>query len=39
MRFDVGKVFHWVCDPNDEGEQLLFRRAEATEADIEATLS
>jgi transposase len=37
--FDVGKAFHWVCVLDEEGERLLSRRVEATEADIEATLS
>ena len=36
--FDVGKTFHWVCLLNDEGDRLLSRRVEATEADIEAAL-
>jgi transposase len=37
--FDVGKAFHWVCVLDDEGDCLLSRRVEATEADIEAALS
>ena len=38
--FDVvGKAFHWVCLLDDEGDRLLSRRVEATEADIEAALS
>jgi Transposase len=36
--FDVGEASHWVCVLNDEGERLLSRRVEATEADIEAAL-
>ena len=37
--FDVGKTSHWVCVLDEEGEQLLSRRVEATEADIQATLT
>jgi transposase len=37
--FDVGKASHWVCVLNAEGEQILSRKVEATEADIEAALS
>jgi hypothetical protein len=37
--FDVCKAFHWVCVLDEEGERLLSRRVDATEADIEAALS
>jgi transposase len=37
--FDVGKASHWVCVLDDEGDRLLSRRVEATEANIEAALS
>jgi transposase len=37
--FDVGKASHWVCVLNAEGEQILSRKVEATEADIQAALS
>jgi transposase len=37
--FDVGKAFHWVCVLDDEGEEVLSRRVEATEEDLEAACS
>lgn len=37
--FDVGKGFHWVCVIDGEGEEVLSRKVEATEEDLEATLS
>ena len=37
--FDVGKAFHWVCVLDDEGEEMLSRRVEATEEDLEAACS
>jgi transposase len=35
--FDVGKVFHWVCVLDEEGKEVLSRRVEATEEDLEAS--
>lgn len=37
--FDVGKAFHWVCVLDEEGEEVLSRRVEATEEDLEAACS
>jgi transposase len=37
--FDVGKAFHWVCVLDDEGEEKLSRRVQATEEDLEAACS
>jgi transposase len=37
--FDVGKAFHWVCVLDEEGEEVLSRRVEATEEDLEASCS
>jgi hypothetical protein len=37
--FDVGKGFHWVCLIDAEGEEVLSRRVEATEEDLEAACS
>ena len=37
--FDVGKGFHWVCVIDGEGEEVLSRKVEATEEDLEAALS
>jgi transposase len=37
--FDVGKVFHWICALNNEGKEVLSRRVEATEEDLEASCS
>src|SRR3712207_3530050 len=37
--FDVGKAFHWVCVLDGEGEEVLSRRVEATEEDLEAACS
>ena len=34
--FDVGKAFHWVCVLDGEGEEVLSRRVEASEEDLEA---
>lgn len=34
--FDVGKMFHWLCVLDDEEKEVLSRRVEATEEDIEA---
>ena len=32
--FDVGKAFHWVRVLDEEGEEVLSRRVEATEEDL-----
>jgi len=37
--FDVGKVFHWVCVLDNEGKEVLCRRVEATEEDLEPSCS
>ena len=37
--FDVGKAFHWVCVLDGEGEEVLSRRVEASEEDLEAACS
>jgi transposase len=37
--FDVSKAFHWVCVLDEEGEEVLSRRVEATEEDLEAACS
>src|SRR3954449_8767483 len=37
--FDVGKAFHWVCVLDDEGEEVLSRKVEATEEDLEVVCS
>lgn len=37
--FDVGKGFHWVCVLDGEGEEVLSRRVEPTEEDLEAICS
>jgi transposase len=37
--FDVGKAFHWLCVLDEEGEEVLSRRVEATEGDLEAACS
>ena len=37
--FDVGKAFHWLCVLDEEGEEVLSRRIEATEEDLEASCS
>ena len=37
--FDVGKAFHWLCVLDEEGEEVLSRRVEATEEDLEAVCS
>ena len=37
--FDVGKAFHWVCVLDGEGEEVLSRRVEATEEDLETACS
>lgn len=34
--FDVGKAFHWVCVLDEEGEEVLSRKVEATEEELEA---
>ena len=39
MGFDVGKAFHWLCVLDDEGEEVLSRKVEATEEDLEAACS
>ena len=36
--FDVGKATHWVSVLNDEGEEVLSRRVQAAEREIEAVL-
>jgi hypothetical protein len=35
--FDVGKAFHWVCVLDNEGKEVLSRRVEATEEDLQAS--
>jgi transposase len=37
--FDVGKSFHWVCVLDKEGKEVLSRKVEATEEDLEASCS
>lgn len=37
--FDVAKAFHWVCVLDEEGEEVLSRRVEASEEDLEAACS
>lgn len=37
--FDVGKSFHWVCVLDEEGKEVLSRKVEATEEDLEASCS
>jgi transposase len=37
--FDVGKAFHWLCVLDEEGVEVLSRRVEATEEDLEASCS
>ena len=37
--FDVGKAFRWLCVLDEEGEEVLSRRVEATEEDLEASCS
>jgi transposase len=37
--FDVGKAFHWLCVLDEVGEEVLSRRVEATEEDLEASCS
>jgi hypothetical protein len=37
--FDVGNAFHWVCVLDEGGEQVLSRRVEATEEDLQAACS
>ena len=37
--FDVGKAFHWLCVLDEEGEEVLSRKVEATEEDLEASCS
>jgi transposase len=37
--FDVGKAFHWVIALDGEGEEVLSRRVEASEEDLEAACS
>ena len=37
--FDVGEAFHWLCVLDDEGEEVLSRRVEATEENLEASCS
>ncbi len=36
---DVGKTFHWVCVLDGEGEEMLSRKVQATEEDLEAICS
>jgi transposase len=36
--FDVGNAFHWICVLDQEGEEVLSRRVEATEEDLEEDL-
>lgn len=35
----MGKAFHWVCVLDGEGEEVLSRRVEASEEDLEAACS
>jgi hypothetical protein len=37
--FDVGKVSHWVCVLDGEGEEVLSRRVKTTEHDMEVCWS
>ncbi len=37
--FDVGKSSHWICVLDGEGEEVLSRRVEPTEEDLEAVCS
>jgi transposase len=37
--FDVGKTFHWVCVLDEEGEEVLSRKVEAVEEDLETICS
>jgi transposase len=37
--FDVGKGSHWVCVLDGEGEEVLSRKVEASEEDLEAACS
>ena len=37
--FDVGKAFHWVCVLDGEGEEVLSRKVEAVEEDLESICS
>ena len=37
--FDVGKAFHWVCVLDGEGEEVLSRKVEAVEEDLETICS
>jgi transposase len=37
--FDVGKAFHWLCVLDDEGEEVLSGKVEATEEDLEVACS
>jgi hypothetical protein len=37
--FDVAKAFHWVSVVDDEGNEVLSRRVEATEEDLDALCS
>jgi transposase len=37
--FDVGKAFHWLSVLDEEGEEVLSRRVEASEEDLEAACS
>jgi hypothetical protein len=37
--YPIGKLFHWLCVLDEEGEEVLSRRVEATEEDLEAACS
>lgn len=37
--FDIGKTFHWVCVLDGEGEEVLSRKVEAVEEDLETFCS
>jgi len=37
--FEVGKSFHWVCVLDNEAKEVLSRKVEATEEDLEASCS
>ncbi len=39
VRIDVGKVFHWICVLDEEGEVVLSERVGASEEELDAVLS
>jgi predicted NBD/HSP70 family sugar kinase len=36
---DVGKIFHWICVLDEEGEVVLSERVGASEEELDAVLS